>query len=167
MPSLIPNRAVTYPRQMAYATAEARQQLLDAVVDATEEIEFALACLGAAYEQLDDHAAGRLEDELFAPVQRAYARAKRTHAEFAERYDLAGHTLEPRTPGLPSSGAKGFIDKAAAATSEADRKLATLQDSPLWLEVGDVGLRGGLAEVRELVGGLPRRARELERTLGR
>jgi hypothetical protein len=152
---------------MAYATAEARQQLLDAVAEATDEIGFAIACLGAAYEQLDDHTAGRLEEELFGPVQRAYGRARRTHAEFAERYELTGRSFEPQRPGLPSSGARGFIDDAAAAAGEADRGLAALQDSPLWLEVGDMGLRAGLAEVRELLGGLPQRARELVRTLGR
>ena len=152
---------------MAYANAEARQQLLDAVADATDEIGFALECLGAAYEQLDEHTAGRLEDELYRPIQRAYGRAKRTHAEFAARYELTGRSFEPQRPGLPSSGARGFIDNAVAAAGQADRGLAALQDSPLWLEVGDVGLRAGLAEVRELVGGIPHQARELVRTLGR
>jgi len=152
---------------MAYATAEARQQLLDAVADATDEIGFALACLGAAYEQLDEHTAGRLEEELYRPVQRAYGRAKRTHAEFAARHGLTGRGFEPQRPGLPSSGARGFIDDAVAAAGRADRGLAALQDSPVWLEVGDAGLRAGLAEVRGLVGGVPHQARELLRTLGR
>jgi hypothetical protein len=35
------------------------------------------------------------------------------------------------------------------------------------VEVGDAELRAGLAEVRELVGPLPHRAREIERVLGR
>jgi hypothetical protein len=35
------------------------------------------------------------------------------------------------------------------------------------VEVGDPELRAGLAEVRELLGGLRARARELVRTLGR
>jgi hypothetical protein len=35
------------------------------------------------------------------------------------------------------------------------------------VEVGDASLRAGLAEVRELVGPLPDRARELTRVLGR
>ena len=35
------------------------------------------------------------------------------------------------------------------------------------VEAGDQELRAGLTEVRELLDGLRRRARELERTLGR
>jgi hypothetical protein len=45
--------------------------------------------------------------------------------------------------------------------------LGELQDSMLPVEVGDVELRTGLAEVRELLGGVRMRARELVRTLGR
>ena len=42
---------------MVQTTAEARQQLLDTVARATDQIGFALAALGAAYEQLDDRSA--------------------------------------------------------------------------------------------------------------
>jgi hypothetical protein len=81
---------------MAYVTAEARQELLDAIADATDEIGLALAILGTAYEQLDDHSADTLEEQLFRPVQSAYGRAKRTHAGFAERYGRrAGHSSRP------------------------------------------------------------------------
>src|SRR5262245_26694826 len=52
---------------MPYTSAEARQELVDAVAEAIEHIGFALADLGAAYEQLDEHNAGRLEAELFGP----------------------------------------------------------------------------------------------------
>ena len=45
--------------------------------------------------------------------------------------------------------------------------LATLQDSMLPVEVGDPELRAGLSAVRESIGPLPGRARELLRTLGR
>ena len=45
--------------------------------------------------------------------------------------------------------------------------LGELQDSMLPIEVGDVELRAGLSEVRELIGGVRVRARELVRTLGR
>jgi hypothetical protein len=54
---------------MAYVTNEARQHLLDGIADATDEIGAALAALGAAYEQLDEHTADRLDAELFRPVQ--------------------------------------------------------------------------------------------------
>ena len=45
--------------------------------------------------------------------------------------------------------------------------LAAIQDSMLPVEVGDRELRAGIAEARELLGGLRGRARELVRTLGR
>ena len=38
---------------MAYTDAQARQQLLDALASAADEIGVALANLGEAYEQLD------------------------------------------------------------------------------------------------------------------
>jgi hypothetical protein len=152
---------------MAYSTAEGRQQLLDSLAGAIEEIGFALAALGAAYEQLDVATADKLEEELFGPAQRAYGRAKRTHAAFAERAGLEGATFDGHSAGLPSTGAKGFIDNAVTGLSAASGQLATLQDSPMLLEVGDIELRKGLAEVRELIGDLPHAARELVRRLGR
>jgi hypothetical protein len=45
--------------------------------------------------------------------------------------------------------------------------LGELQDSMLPIEVGDVELRAGLSEVRELIGSVRARAREMVRTLGR
>lgn len=152
---------------MAYITAEARQDLLDTLAEATDEIGLALAALGVAYELLDEHNAERLEEELFRPVQVAYGRARRTHAGFAERYGLPGRSFAPVSPGLASQGADGLLDRAVEAVGEADLILATLQDSMQPVEVGDAELRAGLAEVRELVGGLRGRARELVRTLGR
>jgi hypothetical protein len=64
---------------MPYTNAEARQQLLDDLAEATDEIALALASLGAAYEELDEHTADGLERTLFVPVQSAYGRAQRTH----------------------------------------------------------------------------------------
>ena len=58
---------------MTYTNAQARQRLLDAVAKAIDEIAFALAALGEAYEQLDEQSAERLEQELFKPVQAASA----------------------------------------------------------------------------------------------
>jgi len=54
-----------------------------------------------------------------------------------------------------------------AAVAAADGALSALQDSMLPAEVGDAELRAALANVRELLGGVRQRARELERTLGR
>jgi hypothetical protein len=152
---------------MAYTTVEGRQELLDTLAEAIDDLGIALASLGAAYEQLDEPTADRLEEELFGPVQVAYGRAKRTHSEFAARHGLPSRTFEAPSPGLPSTGAKGFIDAATDAAAEADIVLAALQDSMLPVEVGDAELRAGLTEVRERLGGLRDRARELVRTLGR
>ncbi len=152
---------------MAYVTKEAREQLLETVAEATDGIGYALAALGAAYEQLDENSADRLEQQLFRPVQVAYGRAKRTHAGFAERHGLAGRAFEAGSAGLPSQGVKGFLERALEAVGEADSVLAELQDSMMPVEVGDPELRAGLAEVRELVAGLPVQGREFLRTFGR
>jgi hypothetical protein len=152
---------------MAYTSAEARQELLEALAEAIDRIGFALAALGSAYEQLDEHNADRLEDELFGPVQIAYGRAKAAHAQFAERHGLSSPAFATQSAGLPSTGAKGFIDAAVDAVAEADGALSALQDSSLPTEVGDQPLRAAISDVRERLDGVRRRARELERTLGR
>jgi hypothetical protein len=156
-----------YSGRMAYSAADGRQQLLDTLADVTDELGLALAALGEAYELLDDHAAGVLEEELFRPVQLAYGRSTRAHGQFAARYGREGRTFEARPAGLPSLGARGFIESATEAVREADGTLATLQDSLLPVEVGDEQLRAELADLRELMAHLPQQARELVRTLGR
>ncbi len=152
---------------MAYTSAEARQDLLDAFAEAIEHIGVALADLGAAYELLDERNGDRLEVELFGPVQRAYGRAKSTYAQFADRHRIASRGFPTPSPGLPSTGAKGLIDSAVGSVAQADAALSGLQDSSLPTEVGDRELRAALTEVRELLGGVRQRAREIERTLGR
>ena len=152
---------------MAYTTAEGRQELLDSLADAVDELGFALAALGAAYEQLDVMTADRLEEELFGPLQRAYGRAQRIYASFAERAGLEAGSFSPHEAGPPSTGPKRFVEEAANAVSSAGGMLATLQDSPKLLEVGDAELRQGLADLRATIDPLPRSARELTRRLGR
>ncbi|MDX6651176.1 MAG: hypothetical protein QOJ97_3127 [Solirubrobacteraceae bacterium] len=152
---------------MAYTDAEARQELLDTLAEAVDPIALALACLGEAYEQVDEQTADRLETELFRPVQAAYGRAQRVHAEFADRYGLPGRTFEPQSPGIPSQGAKAFVERAVEAAGQADHMIAELQDSMKPVEVGDQQLRAGLMDVRERLGDVRLRARELLRTLGR
>jgi hypothetical protein len=152
---------------VAYTSAEGRQELLDGLADAIDRLGAALAALGAAYEQLDERNADRLEEELFGPVQLAYGRAKAAHAGFASRYGMTGGAFDVPSSGIPSTGAKGFIDSAVAAAAEADGALSALQDSPMWTEVGDEELRAAVAGVRERLAGIRQRARELERTLGR
>lgn len=152
---------------MTYTNVEGRQQLLDALAAAIDQIGLALAALTAAYDQLDVATADKLEEELFGPVQLAYGRAKRTYAAFADRHGLQTRGFDTQSAGLPSTGAKGFIDNAVAAIGAAGGDLATLQDSPMLLEVGDIELRKSVVEIRELIGDLPHRARELTRRLGR
>jgi len=153
---------------VAYATREAQQELLATVAQATDALAAGLAALAAAYEQLDERNADRLEEELFRPVQVAYGRAQRTHAGFAARHGLSGRGFtQPAGAGLPSQGVNGFLERALEAVAEADETLAELQDSMRPVEVGDAELRAGLSGVRELIGPLPDRAREFLRTLGR
>jgi hypothetical protein len=152
---------------MAYSTAEARQQLLDDLANAVDEVGVALAALGDAYEVLDEQTADRLEAELFRPVQVAYGRARRTYAGFAERHGLSARAFEPSTGGRASDTGRSLLGAAVEAIGEAEHLLTEIQDSMMPVEVGDAELRAGLAEARELVAPLPGRAREIERILGR
>jgi hypothetical protein len=152
---------------MAYTEAEARERLLDELADATDHLGEALTSLGAAYEQLDEQQADRLEEQLFRPVQRAYGRAKRTHAQFASRYRLGDREFTMRSPGVRSTGVLGFIEDAVRAVERADLELVALQESSIAIEVGDVNLRAGVAEVRQLIAGLSEAARSFVRSFGR
>ncbi len=152
---------------MAYTALEARKELLDSVAAAANELGTSLALLGDAFELLDEATADALESKLFAPVQAAFGRLKRTHAESARAHDLPAANFEPQAGGLPSAGAKGLIDAAVEAAMRADVALAAAQDSPKLIELGDSELRAGLTEARALLGPLRANARELERTLGR
>lgn len=152
---------------MAYVSAEARQELLDAVADAIDRIAVALAALGEAYEQLDERAADTLEEELFRPVQAAYGRAKRTHAEFAVRHALPPRTFAPGSAGVSTRGVRVLLDTALEAVEDADAALADLQDSMMPVEVGDEELRAGLAEVRRSLAHLAVRTRRFLSLLGR
>jgi hypothetical protein len=154
-------------QSVTYTTADGRQQILDALAAAADEVAVALALLSEAYEHLDDQTAERLEEQLFRPLQAAYGRAKREHAGFAQRHELEGHTFVTPSPVAPSSGTKGLIDAAVDAAGKADGMLGELQDSMLPVEVGDAELRAGLSNIRELLGGARARARELVRVLGR
>ena len=151
---------------MSYTTADARQQVLDELARAADHVAAALAALGEAYERMDERSGDRLEQELFRPVQAAYGRTQRAHAGFAERYELPTRSFEQAAQRLPTD-ARHVIDYAAEQLRSADETLATLQDSMLPVEVGDPELRADISQVRELIGGLPSRAREIVRVLGR
>jgi hypothetical protein len=152
---------------MPYATAEARQSLLETIAEAIEQLAVAIGALGDAYDQLDEQSAERMEEQLFRPIQLAYGRLQRTHASFAERHALVARGFTPPPAGAPSTGAKALLERAAQAVADADHTLAELQDSMLPVEVGDVELRDGLREVRELLGPVGPRTRELVRVFGR
>ena len=152
---------------MAYVTAEARQQLLDALATVADDIGVALGALGDAYEQLDETSADQLEDALFGPVQAAYGRAKRTHAEFADRHGLPRRAFASPPSGAPSRGVKGFLDQAVGAVGKADAELGELQDSMLPVEVGDAELRAGMSEVRRQLDDVAANARHFVSRLGR
>jgi hypothetical protein len=152
---------------MSYVADEARQELLDTIADAIDELGVALAALGEAYEQLDERTADTLEERLFRPVQTAYGKAQRTYAGFAQRFRLQTRQFEPASRGVPSTGVKGFVTDAVDAVARAEGDLVQLQDSMMPVEVGDAELRAGLADVRELLADVRGRAGELVRTFGR
>jgi acetylornithine deacetylase/succinyl-diaminopimelate desuccinylase-like protein len=152
---------------VAYTSEEARRQLLDDLAEAVDQLGLALAALGEAYEEVDEAAANRLEQELFRPVQAAYGRGRRTHAEFAERHGIEAHAFGPGSPGLHSADPRVYLERAIDATERADHLIAQMQDSLLPVEVGDRELREGLTETRELIAAVPGRGRQLLRTIGR
>ena len=152
---------------MAYVTAEARQNLLNEVAGAIDELAVALSALGDAYELLDERSADTLEEELFRPVQLAYGRAKRTHEGFAARHGLPTRAFSPSPAGAASHGVKGFLESAVEAVEESDALLAELQDSMLPVEVGDQQVRADLAEVRRTLGEIAPRAAHFVSRFGR
>ena len=152
---------------MAITAREAREQILNDLGVAVDQIAVAVACLGEAYEHLSVMSADRLEAELYRPVQKAYGRGKRTHSQFAERVGFGARDFESPAPGRASQGTKAFVERAVLAAAEGDRRIADLQDTMLPIESGDAELRTGLSEVRELLDGLPAAARDFMRTLGR
>jgi hypothetical protein len=152
---------------VSYSTAEGRQQLLDDMAEAIDALAVALAAVGDAYEQVDERTADTLEEQLFRPLQLAYGRAQRGHAAFAARAGLEGRTFNAAPEAPPSARADELIEDAVERILDADEIVSELQDSLLPVEVGDPEIRAELSGLREALDPLPRRARELTRTLGR
>jgi hypothetical protein len=152
---------------MAYTSESARRQVLDDFAEAVDQLALALAALGEAYEEVDEQTGDRLEQELFRPVQAAYGRARRTHAEFAGRYQLPGRTFDSGSSGMHSADPRVYVQRAIEAAEQADSAIAEIQDSMLPVEVGDRELRDGLTETRELISPVPARGRDLLRLIGR
>lgn len=164
-----PPRLREYARGMAYTSEDARTELLEATAEAAAAIGVALAAAGEAYELVSEDTADRLEAELFGPLQAAYGRAKRGHAEFAARCGREATAFAaPAAPAVPSSaGAAGYLEVAIEHAERADDILSELQDSLLPVEAGDAELRAALADVRTRLGAAPAAGDELLRTLGR
>src|ERR1700747_653002 len=122
---------------MAYSGGEARAQPLDDAAAAVDQLALAIASLGEAYEELDEQTADALEEQLFRPVQLAYGRLRRTHAEFAVRHGFPGRALARSAGGMHPADPRVYVDRAVEAIERADQALAELQDSMLPVEVGD------------------------------
>ena len=152
---------------MTFAAAEARQEILDTIAEAADELAGALAALGDAYELLDERSADTLEEELFRPAQSAYGKAKRTHSGFAARHSLPTRQFAASPSGAASHGVKGFLEATVEAVEETDALLAELQDSLLPVEVGDPEVRAGLADVRRTLGEIAPRAAHFVSRFGR
>jgi hypothetical protein len=151
---------------MSYTTAEGRERILTDLAQAAAQLELALSYLSDAYELVDVNLADRLEEQLFSPLQASFARARRTHSEFARRTGVAT-SGDGLGAGHRPHDARGLIEGAADAIEQADHWIAELQDSMLPVEVGDPELRAGLSDTRSLMAPVPGRARDLVRTLGR
>ena len=147
-------------------SSDARAQLLGEVALAIEELSRSIAFVGEAYDGVDEGMADRLEEELFRPLQGAYAAATRTHAGFATRSGLPVRRFTP-APAPGPRRARDLVEEAVDTAAHADQILADLQDSMAPVEVGDPELRAGLADVRRRLAELPARAERLVRVLGR
>jgi hypothetical protein len=150
---------------VSYTTADARERILRELAMAADQIALALDYLSEAYEQADVNLADRLEEQLFAPVQAGYARARRTGSEFVARHSLPAPDGHPTASGSRPHGTRALIEASADALGQADQWIAELQDSMLPVEVGDPELRAGLSQVRETISSVPVRARTLVRTV--
>src|SRR3954452_3259938 len=119
---------------MAITTLEARRQILDDLAAALDQLGLAVACSAEAFEQLAVDSADRLEADLYRPVQRAYGRGQRTHAQFAQRIGLGGDPFPPPSPAPAEQGVKDLVQKMPAPLADADRRIAELQDTLLPIE---------------------------------
>jgi hypothetical protein len=152
---------------VAYSSADARIQMLEDMAAAADDLALALACLSEAYEELGEDAADALEEAMFRPVQGAYGRLKRAHAEFSARHLIPERRFEARSAGAHSADPRVYIERALEAAESADQAIADLQDSMMPVEVGDQELRAGLSETRSALTDVPNQGRRLLRIVGR
>src|SRR3954451_14369050 len=100
---------------MAQTMVEARQQILDDLAGALDQLGLAVASLSEAFQQLAVDSADKLEADLYRPVQRAYGRGERNRTQRAERVALQGDPFEPPSAGPSSQGVKELVQRMAAA----------------------------------------------------
>lgn len=141
--------------------------MLDDIGQTADELAAALAALSEAYELLDEDSGDELERVVFGPVQAAYGRLRRTHAEFAQRHGLPLRSFTPGTPGTHTGDPRVYIERGLDEAQDAELRLAELQDSMAPVDVGDAPLREGLAQTRTLLAGVPAGAARLLRAFGR
>lgn len=153
---------------MTYDTAQARRALLDELLGAAGDIAIAIAYASAAYDRLDDTSGDRLEEQVFAPLQKALGALRRAIDEFAARHgDPAARAGSPPPEPHASQGVAALLESCAAAARAADGHLSTLQDSLVLIDLGDADLRAGVSDARRRLGGVPAAQRTFVRTLGR
>jgi hypothetical protein len=151
---------------VSYTTDSGRRQIIDDSVVGANYLGDALAALGEAYELLDDHAAGQMEESVFKPTQAAYGQLKRSLTEFATRYGLPQPVFQPSIVPAPTDP-HTTLDRVADLVQSADEAVSELQDTLLPVEVGDAELRAGLSRARTLITRVPASAEDLIRILGR
>ena len=104
---------------MSYTTAEGRQQVLDTVAQATEQLGMALSSLTEAYELLDENMAERLNESCSAPSRAPTVGPSARTPSLAERHGLPGRTF-----GAPPTGAPGRgCARSSTARSRRSRRL--------------------------------------------
>lgn len=154
--------------RVTYDPAEARRALVDDLLGAAQDVAEAIAYASAAYDLLDDTSGDRLEEQVFAPLQKALGALRRAAEGFATRHGIAAPAAAPPPPEPhPSQGVAALLDGCGAAARRADDHLGTLQDSLLLIDLGDAELRTGVADVRRRLGGVPAALRTFTRMLGR
>ena len=131
---------------VSYIAGEARQEMLDTLGDAIDEIAAALcgSRRGVRSSSARFPPTGSRRSCSARSRPRTGVRSRPTPASPSGRGCPAGRSL-PRLQGLPSTGIRGFVDSAVESVAEADAELAELQDSMMPVEVGDPELRAGLA----------------------
>ena len=153
---------------MTYDTGEARRALVEELLGAAGDIATAIAYAIAAYDQLDDTSGGRLEEQVFAPLQKALGTLRRAAGGFAARHgDPATSPGSPPAEPHPSQGVAALLESCAAAVRAADEHLGSLQDSLVLIDLGDADLRAGVSDTRRRLGEVPAALRAFVRTLGR